>query len=94
MSIFPGQRLTFNNCRLLKRTEYVSTFRHETRRIWRHVINSDYGLLIYSGNRLPFVAGETLSIRATIKCRDNWGAGAWRICRPFVLDKLDAPLYA
>lgn len=82
----PGQRLIFRNCKLLKRTAFQTTFREETRTIYRHVFNGENGLIIYTGKWLEGITiGKACDIRGTVKRIENFGGGSVRINRPIIL---------
>ena len=94
MNFQQGQRLIFRNCRLLKRTGYVSKFRDEEKTIYRHLFSSDQGLVVYTGNFLRGIgANESRDIKGTVKRIESFGGGTVRISRPILLDVAPAPLY-
>ncbi len=94
LATVPGQRLVFSKCRLLKRTAYQLSFRDETKTVYRHLMASENGLLVYTGKYLHGLGeGKTVAIKGTVKRIENFGGGTVRISRPIILDTVSVPLY-
>lgn len=84
--IVTGQRLTFRNCKLLKRTAYKARFRDTDKVIYRHLFSSDLGMVIYSGAWIEgLLIGQTRDIRGTVKRIENFAGGTVRISRPKII---------
>lgn len=99
LAFTPGKRLVFNRCTLIKRTNYERTFRGETRLIWRHAFKCpfyDGHSIVYSGDFLPMLIGQTRDIKGTVKNEfeggQNYATKFLHISRPRLLDVKTLPL--
>jgi len=79
----PGLRLTFRNCRLIKKSVYEARTRNGIERtVWRYVLNCpEYGSLVYSGVWLNIQPNESFDIKATVKRFETIGWKMTRIAR-------------
>jgi hypothetical protein len=96
LELVPGNRLTFRNCRVRNRSDYIGEFRGNVSRVWRYVfICPEIDCpLVYSGKWLGYSVGDICNIKATIKRVENSHGKMMRISHIKSLDSLvPVPLY-